>query len=76
MFWWLGTLERTNKDLGKAKVLRRSSKGVHNRKEIKSESATTPSRVPGPVCTEMDAQDASELRLRRTGYGWKDNEII
>jgi hypothetical protein len=29
-----------------------------------------------PVCTKMDAQDASELRLRRTGYGWKDNEII
>jgi hypothetical protein len=30
-------LERTSKDLGKVKVLRRSSKGVHNRKEIKSE---------------------------------------
>jgi hypothetical protein len=56
--------------------LRRSSKGVHNRKEIKFESAVTPSRVPGPVCTKMDAQDASGLRLRRTGYGWKDNEII
>jgi hypothetical protein len=38
-------LERTSKDLGKAKVLRRSSKGIHNRKEIKSESAVTPSRV-------------------------------
>jgi hypothetical protein len=69
-------LERTSKDLGKAKVLRRSSKGVHNRKEIKSESAVTPSRVPGPVYIKMDAQDASRLRLRRTGYGWKDNEII
>jgi hypothetical protein len=57
-------------------VLRRSSKGVHNRKEIKSESAATLSRVPGPVCTKMDAQDASGLRLRWTGYGWKDNEII
>jgi hypothetical protein len=52
--------------LGKAKVLRRSSKGGHNRKEIKSDSAATPSRVPGPVCTKMDAQDASRLRLRRT----------
>jgi hypothetical protein len=69
-------LERTSKDLGKAKVLRRSSKGVHNRKEIKSESVATPSRVTGPVCTKMDAQNASGLRLRRTGYGWKDNEII
>jgi hypothetical protein len=38
-------LERTSKDLEKAKVLRRSSKGVHNRKEIKSKSAATPSRV-------------------------------
>jgi hypothetical protein len=54
-------LERTSKDLGKAKVLRRSSKGIHNRKEIKSESAATPSRVPGLVCTKMDSQDASEL---------------
>jgi hypothetical protein len=40
--------------------------GRHNRKEIKSDSAATPSRVPGPVCTKMDAQDASGLRLRRT----------
>jgi hypothetical protein len=44
-------------------VLRRSSKGTHNRKEIMSDSAATPSRVPGPVCTKMDAQDASRLRL-------------
>jgi hypothetical protein len=36
----------------------------------------TPSRVPGPVCTKMDAQDASGLQLRQTGYGWKDKEII
>jgi hypothetical protein len=59
-------LERTSKDLGKVKVLRRSSKDGHNRKEIKSDLAATPSRVPGPVCTKMDAQDASRLRLRRT----------
>jgi hypothetical protein len=40
--------------------------GRHNRKKIKSDSAATPSRVPGPVCTKMDAQDASGLRLRQT----------
>jgi hypothetical protein len=40
--------------------------GHHNRKEIKSDSAATPSRVPGPVCTKMDAQDVSRLRLQRT----------
>jgi hypothetical protein len=38
-------LERTSKNLGKAKVLKRSSKGGHNRKEIKSDSAVTPSQV-------------------------------
>jgi hypothetical protein len=76
MFWWLGTLERTSKDLGKAKALRRSSKGSHNRKEIKSDSAATPSQVPGQVCTKMDAQDASGLRLQQTWYGWKYKEII
>jgi hypothetical protein len=59
-------LERTSKDLGKAKVLRRSSKGGHNRKEIKSDSAATPSHVLGPVCTKMDAQDVSEPRLQWT----------
>jgi hypothetical protein len=42
-------------------VLRRRSKGAHNRKEIKSDSAATPSRVPGPVCTKMDTQDAFGL---------------
>jgi hypothetical protein len=57
-------------------VLRRSSKGAHNRKEIKSDSAATPSRVPGPVCTKMNAQDASGLWLQRTWYGWKYKEII
>jgi hypothetical protein len=53
----------TIKDLGKSKVSRKSSKDVHNRKEIKSNSAAIPSRVPGLVCTKMDAQNASGLRL-------------
>jgi hypothetical protein len=48
-------LERTIKDLGNAKVSRRRSKGAHNKKEIKSYSATIPSRVTGPVCPKMDA---------------------
>jgi hypothetical protein len=45
----------TIKNLGKAKVSRRSSKGVHNKKEIKSDSAAVTSRVLGPVCTKMVA---------------------
>jgi hypothetical protein len=35
-------LERTIKDLEKAKVSRRRSKGIHNRKEIKSNLAEIP----------------------------------
>jgi hypothetical protein len=53
--------ERTIKDLEKAKVSRRSIKGVHNRKEIKSDSVAIPSQVPELVCTKMDVQDTSRL---------------
>jgi hypothetical protein len=52
--------------LGKGLAVEEDQQGRHNRKEIKSDSAATPSRVPGPVCTKMDAKDASGLRLRRT----------
>jgi hypothetical protein len=52
--------------LGKGLAIEEEQQGRHNRKEIKSDSAATPSRVLGPVCTKMDAQDASELRLRQT----------
>jgi hypothetical protein len=62
--------------LGKGLGVEEEKQGRHNRKEIKSDSAATPSRVPGPVCTKMDAQDASGLRLRWTRYGWKDKKII
>jgi hypothetical protein len=48
-------LERTIKDLEKAKVSRRRSKGTDNRKEIKSDSAVIPFQVLGPICTKMDA---------------------
>jgi hypothetical protein len=52
--------------LGKGLGVEEEKQGRHKRKEIKSDSAATPSRVSGPVCTKMDAQDASRLRLRRT----------
>jgi hypothetical protein len=45
--------------LGKGVGIEEEQQGCHNRKEIKSDSTATPSRVPGPVCTKMDAQDAS-----------------
>jgi hypothetical protein len=49
--------------LGKGLGVEEEQQGRNNRKEIKSDSAATPSRVLGPVCTKMDAQDASGLRL-------------
>jgi hypothetical protein len=49
--------------LGKGLDVEEEEQGTHNRKEIKSDSAATPSRVPGLVCTKMDDPDASGLRL-------------
>jgi hypothetical protein len=54
------------KGLGKGLGVEEEQQGCHNRKEIKSNSAATPSWVSGPVCTKMNTQDASGLRLRRT----------
>jgi hypothetical protein len=48
---------------GKGLGVEEEQQGRHNRKEIKSDSVATPSRVPIPVCTKMNAQDASRLRL-------------
>jgi hypothetical protein len=42
--------------LGKGLGVEEEQQGRHNTKEIKSDSATTPSRVAGPVCTKMDAK--------------------
>ena len=47
--------------LGKGLVVEEEEQGRHNRKEIKSDSTATLSRVLGPVCTKMDTQDASRL---------------
>jgi hypothetical protein len=44
-------------------VSRRSSKGLHNRMEIKSDSTAILSRASGLVCTKMDVQDVSGLRF-------------
>jgi hypothetical protein len=59
-------LGEDQQELGKGLGVEEEQQGRHNRKDIKSDSAATPSRVPGPVCTKIDAQDASGLRLRRT----------
>jgi hypothetical protein len=59
-------LGEDQKGLGKGLGVEEDQQGCHNRKDIKSDSVATPSRVPEPVCTKMDTQDASGLRLRRT----------
>jgi hypothetical protein len=59
-------LGENQQGLGKGIGVEEEEQGRHNRKEIKCDSDATPSRVPGPVCTKMDAQDASGLQLRRT----------
>jgi hypothetical protein len=75
MFCWLETLERIIKDLEKAKVSRRRSKGYYNRKEIQSDWTAIPSRVPRLVYSKTDAQDAFEYQLGWACYGWKAMDI-
>jgi hypothetical protein len=50
--------------LGKVLGVEEERQGCHNRKEIKSDSAATPSRVPGPVCTKIDS-DCDGLDMGR-----------
>jgi hypothetical protein len=59
-------LGEDHQGLGKVLGVEEEQQGRPNRKEIKSDSAATPSRVPEPVCTKIESQDASGLRLRRT----------
>jgi hypothetical protein len=59
-------LGEDHQGLGTGLGVEEEEQGRHNRKEIKSYSTATPSWVLGPVCTKMNAQDASGLRLRRT----------
>ena len=54
-------LRQDQQGLGKGLGVEEEQQGRHNRKEIKSDSVVAPSWVPGPVCTKMDAEDASGL---------------
>ena len=69
-------LEEDQQGLGKGLCIEEEQQGRPQQEGDQVRVAATPSRVLGPVCTKMDAQDASGLRLPRTGYGWKDNKII
>ena len=43
--------------------------------EAESNSSSSPVQALGPVCLKLVTQDASELRFRRSTYGWKANLI-
>jgi hypothetical protein len=61
--------------LGKGQDVKEEKLGCLRPEGAKSNSTSSPPRSLGPVCTKMDAQDASELRLGRNLYGWKAKEI-
>ena len=63
-----------------AKERRRFSMGVQfiflmAKAQSKSNSSSSLSRVPGPVCLKLVTQDASGLRFQQSTYGWKANLI-
>ena len=61
--------------LGKGQDVREEKLGRSQQEKAKSDSTSFPPRSPGSICTKMDAQDASKLRLGWALYGWKYKEI-
>jgi hypothetical protein len=55
--------------LRKGQYVKEEKLGRSQQEKAKSDSTLSPPRRPGLVCTKMDAQDASELRLAWTLYG-------
>ena len=53
----------------------KASKYVQVKLEAQSKSGSVPSRIPGPVRTKTDAQDAYGVRWRRSLYAWKAKKI-
>jgi hypothetical protein len=42
--------------------------------ETYSETEASPTRIPGPVHLQIEAQDQYGLGFWRSLYGWKDND--
>jgi hypothetical protein len=61
--------------LGGGQHVKEEKLGRSQQEKAKSDSTTSPPLSPGPVCTKMNAQDASELRLGWALYGWKAKAI-
>jgi hypothetical protein len=68
-------MERTSKDLEKAKDSRRRCEDVHTKEESMSNSTLTPPRIPEPYFTKTDALVTYRVGFRRSIYGWNQNFI-
>jgi hypothetical protein len=68
-------LGEDHQGLGKGQDIKEEKIGRSQQEKAKSDSTSSPSRSPRLVYTKTDVQDASELWLGSTLYGWKDNEI-
>ena len=58
-------LGEDHQGLGKGQDVKEEKLGRSQQEKAKSDSALSPPHSPEPICTKMDAQDASELQL-----GW------
>jgi hypothetical protein len=68
-------MERTSKDLEKAKESRRKSYNVHTKEESMSNSTSTPPRIPECDFTKTDTLATYRVRFGCSIYGWNKNFI-
>jgi hypothetical protein len=61
--------------LGKGQYVKEEKLGCSQQERVKFDSTLSLPYCLGPFYTKTDPQDASKLRLGRTLYGWKANEI-
>jgi hypothetical protein len=58
-------LGENHQGLEKGQDVKEEKIGRSPQEKVKSDSTSSPPRSPGPVCTKMNARDASDLR-----FGW------
>jgi hypothetical protein len=61
--------------LEKGQDIKEEKLGRSQQEKVKPDPTLSPPRSSGPVCTKTDTQDASELQLGWSLYGWKYKEI-
>jgi hypothetical protein len=67
--------EEDQQGLGKGQGVKEEKLGCSQQEEVKSDSTSSLPCCPRPLCTKMDAQDASKLHLGQALYRWKAKEI-